>query len=122
MQRNKMKNSPFDSKSSQRFSNALDNLIKSVVKEIDPIKILIFGSWARGDNKPDSDIDLLVVMPDGIHRRKTAQVLYRNIRGIGIPFDLVIATTSDLEKHRNNIGLVYRTILSEGKEVYARRN
>ncbi|MCU0644413.1 MAG: nucleotidyltransferase domain-containing protein [bacterium] len=110
------------SKKSKQFPEALDNLIESVVKEINPIKILIFGSWARGENKAESDIDLLVVMPDGIHRRKTAQMLYRNIRGIGVPFDLIVATVSDLEKHRNNIGLIYSTILSEGKEIYARRN
>ncbi|MCI0495768.1 nucleotidyltransferase domain-containing protein [candidate division KSB1 bacterium] len=117
-----MKNSNLKKRTSQHFPKAIDVLIESVVKEIDPLKIIVFGSWARGENKPDSDVDLLVIMPEGIHRRKTAQILYRNIRGVGIPFDLIIATSSDLEKHRNNIGLVYRTILSEGKEVYARRN
>ncbi|HEX9974875.1 MAG TPA: nucleotidyltransferase domain-containing protein [bacterium] len=117
-----MKNSASKKRESHRFTNAIDFLIESVVKEIDPLKIIVFGSWARGENKPDSDVDLLIVMPEGIHRRRTAQMLYRNIRGVSIPFDLIIATSSDLEKHRNNIGLIYSTILAEGKEVYARRN
>ena len=69
---------------------------------------------------PESDIDLLVVVPDGSHRRHTAQRLYAGIRHVGIPFDLLVATPSDLEKHtRTNVGLIYATILQEGIEVYA---
>ena len=68
---------------------------------------------------PDSDLDVLVVMPKGTHRRKTAQQLYRQIRGLGVPFDIVVATSEDIEAHRSNPGLIYQTILREGTEVYA---
>ena len=84
-----------------------------------PLRIILFGSAARGQAGPDSDIDLLVVMPDGTHRRHTAQRLYGMIRNVGVPFDLLVATPSDLEKHRQNIGLIYSSILREGIEVYA---
>jgi predicted nucleotidyltransferase len=93
-------------------------LIQRIVEAVHPLKIIVFGSAARGDSKPASDIDLLVVMPEGVHRRRVAQDLYRRIRGIGVPFDLLVATPSDLEKHKDNIGLIYRTVLLEGKEVY----
>lgn len=69
--------------------------------------------------RPESDIDVLVVMPEGTHRRKTAQLLYRQISDIGLPFDIVVATPADLERHKDNIGLIYRTVLQEGQEVYA---
>ena len=84
-----------------------------------PLRVIVFGSAARGDVKQNSDIDLLVVMPEGTHRRRTAQLLYRKIRGVGVPFDIVVATPNDLEKHKENIGLIYWKILEEGKEVYA---
>ena len=64
---------------------------------------------------PDSDIDVLVVMPDGVHRRQTAQLLYRQIRGLGVPFDILVATPDDLERHKDNIGLIYQSIL-RGRE------
>ncbi len=67
----------------------------------------------------DSDIDVLIIMPEGVHRRKTAQLLYRKIIGLGVPFDILVATPSDLQKHKDNIGLIYRTVLAEGTEVYA---
>ena len=68
---------------------------------------------------PDSDIDLMVVMPEGTHRRHTAQKLYRDIQGFKVPFDVVVATPSDLIRYGNSPGLIYREVLREGKEVYA---
>jgi predicted nucleotidyltransferase len=103
------------------YSEALEYLIQGIVDEVRPLRIIVFGSAARGEMQPDSDVDLLVVMPDGTHRRRTAQLLYRKIRGAGVPFDVLVATAADLERHKDNIGLIYRTILREGKEVYAAR-
>ena len=84
-----------------------------------PFRIILFGSAARGEWGPDSDLDVLVVMPDGTHRRNTAQFLYQQLFGFGFPVDILVTTPSVLEKHKNNIGLIYRTVLAEGKEVYA---
>ena len=38
---------------------------------------------------PNSDIDVLIVMPEGIHRRQTVQFLYKHVRDIGVPFDML---------------------------------
>jgi predicted nucleotidyltransferase len=100
-------------------SHAIEKLVKCIVDEVSPLRIILFGSAARGEAGRHSDIEILVVMPDGSHRRKTAQLLYRQIHGIGVPFDILVATSNDLEKHKDNIGLIYRTILREGKVVYA---
>mgnify|MGYP006292828051 CR=1 FL=1 len=100
-------------------SEALHALVDAIVDLVHPLRIIVFGSAVSGTGGEASDLDLLVVMPDGTHRRKVAQDLYRQIRGIGIPFDLLVATPSDLEKHKDNIGLIYQTILTDGKEIYA---
>lgn len=96
-----------------------DKLVQEIVSLVHPLRVILFGSAARGDINPDSDIDVLVVMPEGVHRRKTAQLLYRRIVGLGVPFDILVATPADLKKHAHNIGLIYETILREGIEVYA---
>jgi predicted nucleotidyltransferase len=103
----------------QPDSQLVDRMIRAVVASVRPLRIILFGSAARGNIGPDSDLDLLVVMPEGTHRRKTAQRLYRQMGGIGVPFDILVATPQDLELHRNNPGLIYQTILREGTEVYA---
>ena len=101
------------------YADALHALVQRIVTEVHPLKIILFGSAARHTAGPQSDLDLLVVMPDGTHRRHTAQRLYRNLSGIPAPFDLVVATEGDLEAHRNNPGLIYRAALQEGRIVYA---
>ena len=53
----------------------IKKLVRNVVKCVDPIRIILFGSAARGDMEAHSDLDLLVVMPEGVHRRRTAQKL-----------------------------------------------
>lgn len=79
----------------------------------------MFGSVAKNTISEESDIDLLVVMPEGTHRRHTAQYIYKNVRNIGVPFDVLVVTDRDLEKYKNSIGMIYQEILAEGIEVYA---
>ena len=97
----------------------LDELVRRVVDAVHPLQIILFGSAARGEMGPDSDFDILVVMPDGTHRRHTAQRIYRTVRGVRIPYDVVVATPLDLEKYGNSVGLVFRTVLQEGRQIYA---
>lgn len=98
--------------------DVLARLIQQIVAAVHPLRIVVFGSAARGDMHPDSDIDLLVVMPEGVHRRRTARDLYRRLRGIGLPFDVIVATPADLDRHKDNPGLIYQTILREGRDIY----
>lgn len=98
--------------------STIDRLVGEVVKRVNPLRIVLFGSAARDESGEQSDIDLLVVMPDGVHRRRTAQKLYREIKGLRVPFDIVVATVQDLEKHKDNYGLIYKNALKEGIEVY----
>lgn len=100
-------------------SPALRMLVRRIVRIAHPLRIVLFGSAVRGKSGYDSDIDLMVVMPDGSHRRQTAQRLYAEITGIKVPFDILVATPSDLERHKENVGLIYRTVLREGRVVYA---
>ncbi len=103
----------------QSDPEVIEQLVQRIIELVHPLRIILFGSAARGEMSPDSDIDVLVVMPEGVHRRRTAQLLYQQIRGLGVPFDILVATPNDLEKHKDNIGLIYRSILREGREVYA---
>jgi predicted nucleotidyltransferase len=97
----------------------LDELVRRIVEAVHPLKIILFGSAAREEMGPDSDVDLLVVMPEGTHRRDAAGEIYYRVRGVRVPFDVLVTTPRDLEKHRENPGLVYKTILREGRTVYA---
>jgi predicted nucleotidyltransferase len=100
------------------IEGALARLVSQIVAAVGPLRIILFGSAARGEMREGSDLDLLVVVPDGTHRRHTAQHLYCAVRGIGVPFDLVVATPSDPARYGDAPGLVYATALREGKLLY----
>jgi predicted nucleotidyltransferase len=99
--------------------HALEEVVRRIVEGVHPLRIILFGSAARDQAGPDSDIDVMVVMPEGTHRRHTAQDIYRKLGDLRVPVDVVVATPSDLQKHKETIGLIYREVLREGKEVYA---
>jgi len=99
--------------------DSIDQIVARIVAAVQPLRIILFGSVARGQAGADSDVDVLVVVPDGTPRRPTAQRLQRLMSGVPTAVDILVATPSDLEKYRDNIGLIYRTILREGKELYA---
>ena len=96
----------------------LDALVGRIVEAVHPRRIILFGSAARNEMRPDSDLDVLVIMPDGIHRRDTSTVVYRSLRRFGYPIDIVVATEGDLAAYSDNPGLVFRQALIEGKELY----
>lgn len=96
----------------------LDDVVRRIVKVVRPVRIVLFGSAARGAFGPNSDLDILVVMPDGTHRRNTAQRLYRSLFGLGVPKDVVVVTESDVKNYGTNPSLVIAPALEEGRELY----
>jgi len=97
----------------------IDELIQRIVNAVHPLRIILFGSAARNEMGPDSDLDILIVMPEGTHRRHVAQYLHQQMFGLPVPVDILVATPGDLEKHKDNVGLIYRRILQEGREIHA---
>jgi len=96
----------------------LDELVQRIVRVAHPRRIILFGSAATGRMGPDSDLDVLVVMPDGTHRRQTAQTIYRSLLGLGMAKDIIVVTESDVRQYGQNPSLVLYPALREGKEIY----
>lgn len=96
----------------------LEQLVERIVAAVRPLRIILFGSAARGELGPDSDLDVLVIMPDGSQRRRTAQDLHQHLHGLPVAVDIIVATPADLEQHKNTIGLIYRDALREGRDLY----
>ncbi|MHB1000611.1 MAG: nucleotidyltransferase domain-containing protein [Armatimonadota bacterium] len=97
----------------------LGEIVRRIVDAVHPERIILFGSAVRGEMSADSDVDMLVVMPEGTDRRQVSAFLHTQLFGIPFAVDILVTTPSLLEKHKDNIGLIYRTILEEGRELYA---
>ncbi len=96
----------------------IDELVQRIVEIAHPLRIILFGSAARGAMGPHSDLDVLVVMPDGVHRRRTAQEIYRHLWGFGFAKDIVVVTESDIREYGSNPYMIIKNALEEGKELY----
>jgi hypothetical protein len=66
----------------------------------------------------NSDLDVLVVMREPIHRRETAQKIYRNLRGTGAAVDIVVITEKDLKRYGQRAGTILKSALQEGRVIY----
>ena len=101
-------------------SSSLSEIIRRIVAAIDPDRIILFGSRARGDARPDSDYDLLVIKDTKERTLVLAQRAYRALVGLLGPVDLLVETPDRLKRLRDCPGLVYGDALSDGKVVYER--
>ena len=97
----------------------LNEITRRIVETAHPRKIILFGSAERGEMGPNSDLDVLVVIPSGIHRRKTARSIYRNLIGVGFAVDIVVVNEQDIERYKDNSGLVIKSALEQGRILYA---
>jgi uncharacterized protein len=96
----------------------LDEVTRRIVASVKPQRVLLFGSAARGRITRNSDFDVLVIMREPVHRRQTAQKIYRNLHGTGIAVDIVVATEEDLEKYGRRAGTILKSALQEGRVLY----
>ena len=102
----------------QPDTKLLDTLVAKILEACHPNRIILFGSAARGEMGANSDLDVLVIMSDGVHRRKTAQNIYRNLWGLGFAKDIIVATESDVRQYGANPYMLFRQALEEGRELY----
>jgi len=89
-----------------------------VVREYHPQRIILFGSYANGTPTPDSDVDLLIVMPfTGKPVLKSVEIL--NMLNPSFPIDLLIRTPDDLNRRLALNDFFLQEIIREGKILYA---
>ena len=101
----------------------LQSMTDSIVKEVEPDMVILFGSHAKGAERAGSDLDFLVVMPDSDearrHRRRLTGRLYRCLAAFPEPKDILVYTQGEVERWRNVPGHVVSTGLTEGRRLYA---
>lgn len=97
---------------------ALEEIIRRVVEVAQPERIILFGSAARGEMGPNSDVDLLVVKRGKFDQRRLTGDIYVSLHGVGQAVDVVVVTPEQVERHRNTHWLVIAPALRDGREVY----
>jgi predicted nucleotidyltransferase len=101
-----------------------DALLQEVVRRIlsvgFPLKIVLFGSRARGTARPDSDLDLLIIEDSDIPRYKRAARYLRALVGLFPEKDVVVWTPDEVQEWAEVLHAFITTALREGKTLYTR--
>ena len=103
-----------------QLERIIHEMVRRIVARFDPERIILFGSAARGEAGPDSDVDLLVVMRVQGLKRQNQLEIRRVLRGIRTPVDIVVSTPEEFDWRQEIVGTIEYPAVKEGRVLYAR--
>jgi predicted nucleotidyltransferase len=106
--------------SGDRLQRILDQVTKTIKDRFDPERIILFGSYARGEGGGDSDLDLLVVMPTSISKRRAAVEIGIALHDISMAKDIVVSTPEEFAWRKDVTGTIEYPAVREGRVLYAK--
>ena len=98
----------------------IPEMVRRIVEAVHPLQVILFGSHARGDARADSDVDFLVVVPDGSDLDQAWDAAMGAAAGMGVPKDVIVTTPEIIRRRGKLVGSVLRPALEEGKPLYER--
>jgi predicted nucleotidyltransferase len=98
----------------------LDEVVRRLVAAFEPLTVVLFGSWARGDAGPHSDIDLLVVAPSDEPAWRRMSRAQHALSGLPVAVDVFVCTPDEVERFRKWLGHTVAIALREGRVVHER--
>jgi len=107
-------------RTSNLLTKQIHEMVRRIVKHCDPDLVILFGSQARGTARPDSDVDLLVVMPVAGSKREKQIELRCVLHDIRVPKDIIVVRPEEMERRRDIVGTAIWPAVREGKILYAR--
>ncbi|OHB82512.1 MAG: hypothetical protein A2Z38_09205 [Planctomycetes bacterium RBG_19FT_COMBO_48_8] len=96
----------------------IDTMVKRIVSEFHPLKIILFGSHACGSANFDSDVDLLIVMDTKGSKRKQAAKIDASLADRDIPLDLIVVTPQEFEQYQDIAGHILYPAVRQGRVLY----
>jgi predicted nucleotidyltransferase len=99
----------------------VSRMVEEIVRRFQPLRIILFGSHARGEAGPESDIDLLVVLAKVSDKRRAAVQIRRALACFPVPKDIIVTSPDEIAAKGDLVGTVLRPALREGKVVYEQR-
>jgi len=99
----------------------LSEAVERIARQFAPLRIILFGSRARGQARPDSDLDLLVVLPRVENKRQMAVRIGNALSDLPMSKDIIVTTPEEIAERGDIVGRVLRPALREGKVVCEQR-
>jgi len=102
----------------------LEQMVRAIVREVDPERIILFGSRAGGSEEADSDVDLLVVTHETFDQNRTRRQeilkMRRVLSSFRVPKDILVYSAQEMEKWKDSLNHIIAVAIREGKTLYER--
>ena len=100
----------------------IGKMAREIARTVDPERVVLFGSWARGETNPDSDVDFLIVErepfgPERSRRREAARI-WRCLAPFRVPTDILVYSLGEIAKWKDSTHHVIAKALREGRTLY----
>jgi len=96
----------------------IKEVIDRIVKNINPEKIILFGSYASGNPGEDSDLDILVIKEMKMPRYKRSREVKKHLRGMKIPIDVIVYTKKEVKEWKDTKTAFISQAIKQGKVLY----
>jgi len=103
-------------------SNKISEIASRIATKFNPDKIILFGSYANGTQKEDSDIDLLIIQETDLPIQNRGYEIRMSLMGSMMPFDIVIYTNSEFDQEKDKSSSFLNTVMKNSKLLYERQN
>jgi HEPN domain-containing protein/predicted nucleotidyltransferase len=104
----------------QDIAPAIQEMVRIIVDGWNPRQVILFGSRARGDHRDHSDVDLLVVLDEEVHRGELSREISAALECTGIARDIIVSTSADIVRQATVVGTVEREAMLDGRTLYVR--
>jgi len=101
-------------------SNKINEIVFRITSKFNPDRIILFGSYANGTQKEDSDIDLLIIQDTDLPPQKRGFDIRMSLIGLMMPFDILIYTKSEFEQEKENQYSFLSSAIQNSKVLYER--
>jgi len=103
-----------------QLEQTLEEAVERLCRALAPAAIYLYGSYAYGTPRPDSDVDLVVVVPHGdLSPTERDAVPYRALIGLGVPKDVQVYTRKEFDDRAAPPVSFERTVMRKGRVLYA---
>ena len=103
-------------------NEVLNNIVDDIVRRVNPTKVILFGSTARGETNKDSDLDLLIIEKEKFNKDRSRRKELKSIRQLlmkyKIPKDILLYDEEEVEYWKDSSNHIISRCLKEGKTLY----